>query len=70
MGHNSVVSGYPKSTRILWVDGLSTGDPGFWGIIKAPQQDGENQIVVLRGYKPYVAQDDEKNTPHKMIIIL
>ena len=27
MGHNSVVSGHPKSTRILWVDGLSTGPP-------------------------------------------
>ena len=24
MGHNSVVSGHPKSTRIPWVDGLST----------------------------------------------
>ena len=23
MGHNSVVSGHPKSTRIPWVDGLS-----------------------------------------------
>ena len=27
MGHNSVVSGHPKSTGILWVDGLSTGPP-------------------------------------------
>ena len=27
MGHNSVVSGHPKSIRILWVDGLSTGPP-------------------------------------------
>ena len=27
MGHNSVVSGYPKSTGILQVDGLSTGPP-------------------------------------------
>ena len=25
MGHNSVVSGHPKSTEILRVDGLSTG---------------------------------------------
>ena len=25
MGHNSVVSGHAKSTRISWVDGLSTG---------------------------------------------
>ena len=25
MGHNSVVSGHPKSTRIPRVDGLSTG---------------------------------------------
>ena len=25
MGHNSVVSGDPESTRIPWVDGLSTG---------------------------------------------
>ena len=29
MGHNSVVSGHPKCTGILWVDGLSTGPPGF-----------------------------------------
>ena len=28
MGHNSVVSGYPKSTGIPRVDGLSTGPPG------------------------------------------
>ena len=27
MGHNSVVSGHPKSTGILLVDGLSTGPP-------------------------------------------
>ena len=27
MGHNSVVSGYPKSTGIPRVDGLSTGPP-------------------------------------------
>ena len=27
MGHNSVVSGHPKSTGILRVDGLSTGPP-------------------------------------------
>ena len=27
MGHNSVVSGHPKSMRIPWVDGLSTGPP-------------------------------------------
>ena len=27
MGHNSVVSGHPKSTRIPWVDGLSVGSP-------------------------------------------
>ena len=27
MGHNSVVSGHPKSTRIPRVDGLSTGPP-------------------------------------------
>ena len=25
MGHNSVVLGHPKSTKILWIDGLSTG---------------------------------------------
>ena len=29
MGHNSVVSGYPKSTGIPQVDGLSMGPPGF-----------------------------------------
>ena len=27
MGHNNVVSGDPKSTEILQVDGLSTGPP-------------------------------------------
>ena len=27
MGHNSVVSGHSKSTRISWVDELSTGPP-------------------------------------------
>ena len=35
MGHNSVVSGYLKSTGILWVDGLSTGSPGFGATQKA-----------------------------------
>ena len=29
MGHNSVVSGYPKSTGISRVDELSTEPPGF-----------------------------------------
>ena len=29
MGHNSVVSGHLKSTRIPRVDGLSTGPPSF-----------------------------------------
>ena len=29
MRHNSVVPGYPKSTRISLVDGLSTGPLGF-----------------------------------------
>ena len=29
MGHNDLVSGYPKSTRIMRVDGLSTGPSGF-----------------------------------------
>ena len=32
MGHNSVVSGHPKSIGILWVDGLSTGTPRIWGV--------------------------------------
>ena len=27
MGHNSVVSGHPKSSRIPWFNGLSTGPP-------------------------------------------
>ena len=27
MGHSNVVSGHLKSTRIPWVDGLSTGPP-------------------------------------------
>ena len=29
MGHNSVVSGYPKSTGIMRVEGLSMGPPSF-----------------------------------------
>ena len=29
MGHNSVVSGSPKSIGIPLVDGLSMGPPGF-----------------------------------------
>ena len=29
MGHNSVVLGYSKPTRISQVDGLSTEPPGF-----------------------------------------
>ena len=29
MGHNSVVSGHPKSIGILLVDWLSTGPMGF-----------------------------------------
>ena len=29
MGHNSVISGYPKSIGIPHVDGLSAGTPGF-----------------------------------------
>ena len=29
MEYNSVTSGYPKSIKILWVDGLSKGPPGF-----------------------------------------
>ena len=29
MGHNSMVSGYPKSTGIPLVDELSTGPSGF-----------------------------------------
>ena len=29
MGHNNVVSGYPKSIRISWVDELSIGPPSF-----------------------------------------
>ena len=29
MGHNSVVSGYPKSIGISRVDGMSTGPLGF-----------------------------------------
>ena len=29
MRHNSVVSGHPKSIRILVADGLSTGPSGF-----------------------------------------
>ena len=29
MGHNGVVSGHSKSTRIPWVDGLPTGPSDF-----------------------------------------
>ena len=31
MGNNSV-EGYPKSIGIPWVDRLSTGAQGFWGV--------------------------------------
>ena len=34
MGYNSVVSGHPKSTRILLVDGLSMGPPDLGRHIK------------------------------------
>ena len=40
MGHNSVVSGHPKSTGIPWVDLLSTGPPSF----------GASQIVFCLPY--------------------
>ena len=33
MRHNSVVSGHPKSTGILWVDELLTG-PWIWGVTR------------------------------------
>ena len=36
MGHNSVVSGYLKSTGIPIVDGLSIGTPGFYGVTTFP----------------------------------
>ena len=39
MGHNSVVSGHPKSTRIPLVDGLSTGPSDLGCHMKRP---GEN----------------------------
>ena len=29
MEYNSVTSGYPKSIKIIWVDGLSKGPPGL-----------------------------------------
>ena len=29
MGHNSMISGHPKSTRIPQIDGLSTGPSDF-----------------------------------------
>ena len=29
MGHNNVVLGHPKSTGILWIDGLSKGPPNL-----------------------------------------
>ena len=43
MGHNIVVSGYLKSIRILWVDGLSTGPPGF----RASQELGMIALKLL-----------------------
>ena len=39
MGHNSVVSGQPKSTGILRVNWLSTGPPGFWASQSVPEVD-------------------------------
>ena len=38
MGHNSVISGHPKSIRILRVDRLSTGPPDL----------GRHRLVIAK----------------------
>ena len=50
MGHNSVVSGYPKSTGISRVDRLSTGLSGFGA---------SHYVEQLRGY-------EKKGSEHKV----
>ena len=39
MGHNSVISGYSKSTGIPWVDGYSKGlsDLGCHSLVSEPK---------------------------------
>ena len=39
MGHNSVVSGHPKTIGILWVDGLLMGTPdlGCHSLVSEPR---------------------------------
>ena len=51
MGHNSVVSGYPKSKGIPLVDELSTGPPGFE--VSQPLSMGINltNTTLVNGYK-------------------
>ena len=41
MGHDSVVSGQPKSTGIQLVDGLSTGPPN----LRRHRSDGRNHYI-------------------------
>ena len=54
MGHNSVASGYSKSTGILWVDGLSKGTLGFG----SPQYFNHEDIKLVQKIKELV-----KNLP-------
>ena len=49
MGHNSVVSGYPKSIGIPQVDGLLTGPLGF----------GESQEIFMEQPKGFKVKGEE-----------
>ena len=46
MGHNSVVSGHPKSTRIPRVDGLSMG-PSDLGCHKDPMRNFIRIVMII-----------------------
>ena len=52
MGHNSVVSGYPKSTGIPRVDGLSTGRSGFGVSHYLSTNQGELVFIKERKISP------------------
>ena len=58
MGHNSVVSGHPKSTGISRVDGLSTGpsDLGrhmMWGLfLDSPREGTQPEFPFLNSGDP------------------
>ena len=48
MGHNSVVSGHPKSIEIPWADRLSTGPPDLGSHKFSPHQQNFEKLKVLQ----------------------